>query len=130
MQRTSSSNHIPMRRTNSQPPTLTKRNSSPNDDLSPYEFGPLEEKKDACCSVGTSELVKAKTLGNAIKSTTDEALPAEKPIRPQEDRQPAPKKEKLSYWKKMSILIVTLAIALVKLLEPIIRSQFTPSVKQ
>lgn len=146
MQRTSSSNHLPLRRTNSQPPVSRTGNSSSDVDLSPYDFGPLvdvedvssraqkdsekDKKSDAHSSIGTADLVKTKSLGNAIKAIADETLSVEKPMKSQEETQPAPKKEKLSYWKKMSILVLTFAIALAKLLEPIIRSQFTPTVKQ
>lgn len=47
---------------------------------------------------------------------------------PSSDAKVAPK-EKHPYWKKISILVLTFAIALAKLLEPIIRSKFTPEAK-
>lgn len=60
--------------------------------------------------------------GNAVR----EVLP--KNTDPSPDTKVAAK-GKHPYWKKISILVLTFAIALAKLLEPIIRSKFTPEAK-
>lgn len=95
--------------------------STQNQDILPQKLkkpDPIESTQDLLARNSNTRAQGNDVRGEVPPKNTD----------PSSDTKVVPK-GKHSYWKKVSILVLTFAIALAKLLEPIIRSKFTPEAK-